>query len=113
MSQWDCIFCKIILGEIPSSIIEQNDFVFVIKDISPKAPVHYLIIPKKHISDLRELQECDKDIAAEMLFMSKRLSERLPLPGDYKLIMNNGSTVGQCVFHAHMHFLSGKKSVDV
>ena len=113
MQATDCIFCKIISGEIPSSIIEQNDYVIVIKDISPRAPIHYLIIPKKHIPDLRSLQECDKDIASEMLFMTKKLSEKLPAQGEFKLVMNNGASVGQCVFHAHMHFLVGKKSVDV
>ena len=113
MEHPDCIFCKIISGKIPSSIIDQTDEVIVIKDINPKAPVHYLIIPKKHICDLKQLGPEDKDLAAQMLFMAQRLSKKLPKPGDFKLVSNNGAGVGQCVFHAHIHFLAGKKFVDI
>ena len=109
----DCVFCKIIRGDVPSTMIAESESVIVIKDISPKAPVHYLIIPKKHLSDVRQFDDKDLEIAGQMILMAKNLSATLPEPGDFKLVMNNGSSAGQCVFHAHMHFLSGKKSIDL
>ena len=113
MEQKDCIFCQIIQGKIPSDIILETDFSIVIKDINPKAPIHYLIIPKKHIIDLRQLQPEDKELAADLLFVAQKLSKKMPASGDFKLVANNGAGVGQCVFHSHIHFLSGKKFVDI
>ena len=109
MAQNDCIFCKIIAKEIPSKIIAQNDDVVVIQDISPKAPVHYLIIPKKHIDDVMSLQEADALLAGKMFLMAKELGNKLSSPQAFRLLVNNGSDVGQSVFHLHFHFLSGKK----
>ncbi len=109
MEQSDCIFCKIIAKEIPSNIITQNDDVVVIQDISPKAPVHYLIIPKKHISDVVSLQEADALLAGKMFLMAKELGSKLSGSKAFRLLVNNGSDVGQSVFHLHCHFLSGKK----
>ncbi|MBT3456086.1 HIT domain-containing protein [bacterium] len=113
MEHNECIFCKIIRNEIPSTIIAESEQVLVIKDINPKAPVHYLIIPKKHIKDIREFHESDRHIAGDILFMARQLANDLPEPGDFKLVSNNGPSSGQCVFHSHFHFLSGKKVIDI
>lgn len=106
----NCVFCKILNQEIPATIIVQNDNVFVIKDIHPQAPLHYLIIPKKHMADLTHLKADDKASAADILFMAQQLSQTLPKAGQFKLIANNGPAVGQSVLHLHFHFLAGIKS---
>jgi len=108
----DCLFCKIINKELQATIIDENDDVVVIKDIAPKAPVHYLIIPKKHIKDIQSVQKKDADLVAKILFMVQKISKKLPGSQAFRLIVNNGSDVGQSVFHMHWHFLSGKKMLD-
>ncbi len=105
----DCVFCKIIAKKLPATVIAENDQVIAIKDIAPKAPVHYLIIPKKHIVDVQSLQPNDAGIAAAMVLMATHLSKTLPGSQACKLVMNNGADAGQVVFHLHCHFLSGKK----
>lgn len=107
-----CIFCKIIAKQIPSTFIAENDQLIVIKDIHPKAPIHYLIIPKKHLADVAEFQSDDVALAGAMLLMAKELSAQLSGSKAFKLMVNNGADVGQSVFHSHMHFLAGKKMAD-
>lgn len=106
----DCVFCKIIAKEIPSTIIDENDHVLVVKDINPKAPIHYLIIPKIHIININDLQETEEhyNVIREMFVMIKKLAKSLPEPQDFILVSNNGKTAGQCVFHMHWHLLAGK-----
>ncbi|MCX5924005.1 MAG: HIT domain-containing protein [Candidatus Dependentiae bacterium] len=103
----DCVFCKIISGQIPSKIIEETDDIIVIKDIQPKALVHYLIIPKKHIANIQSCTQQDQALFGSMLLMAQKLSASLAGSQEFKLISNNGASVGQSVFHIHMHFLSG------
>ncbi len=105
----DCIFCRIINKEVPATIIAETDDIIVIKDIAPKAPIHWLIIPKKHIRDLQSLREADRALACNMLFMAQQLSQQLPSPGHFRIISNNGAEAGQHVFHIHLHFLSGAR----
>ena len=107
-----CIFCRIILGEISSSLVNETKNIIVIKDVNPKAPTHYLIIPKKHIVDLRDFSQEDKELAGDILLMAKELSNNLAHPGDFRLIANNGQSAGQSVLHFHLHFISGKKLSD-
>lgn len=109
MNHQDCVFCKIINGEIPAKIIAENDNVIVIQDIAPKTPIHYLIIPKKHIQDVAYLEPEDKLLAGELLLMAKQLSEADPKAKDFRLVSNNGKGVGQSVFHIHLHFCAGKE----
>lgn len=108
----DCIFCKIIARELPAEIVAENDSVMVIKDIHPKAPTHLLILPKKHLADLRSAKTSDAALLANILFMSQELSKKLGNPGSFRLLFNNGPEVGQKVFHMHAHFLAGEHMAD-
>lgn len=104
----DCIFCKIIEGEIPSQKVLETDNLIVIKDIKPDAPIHDLIIPKKHISSLNELD--DKEIASEIVIIAKDVAEKEGIKGKgYRLIVNTGKDGGQLIGHLHFHLLGGKK----
>jgi len=109
----DCIFCKIINKEIPCTFIRENDELIVVNDLSPKAPTHLLIIPKKHIINLKHLVPGQDDaISAAMLNMAHELSKTLDEPAAFNLVSNNGKQAGQSVFHLHWHFLAGKKIFD-
>ena len=107
MDNQSCIFCKIIAKQVPATVVADTSDVLVIKDLHPKAPIHYLIIPKKHIHDLQSLTEQDKALACNMLFMAHELAKELPGSKAFRLISNNGHDAGQRVFHIHLHFLSG------
>lgn len=112
MHNSNCIFCKIISGEIPATIIDQNEHVIVIQDIHPKAPIHYLIMPRLHVPDIQGLQEQDSPYVVGMMMMAQKLSKKLSGSQSFRLIINNGADSGQSVFHLHSHFLSGKKMTD-
>ncbi len=105
----DCIFCKIIARELPAHIVAEDEYVVVFQDINPKASTHLLIVPKKHIVDIRESTQEDADLLSRILFMAQKLSRTLPAPGAFRLMFNNGPEVGQRVFHMHAHFLAGQR----
>jgi histidine triad (HIT) family protein len=103
----DCIFCNIVAKQAQATIIAETDDCMVIKDIAPKAPVHYLIIPKKHLINLTELTSDDAGLASSMLLLAQKMSAQLGgVP--FRFVINNGKEVGQIVFHLHAHFLSGR-----
>lgn len=101
----DCIFCKIANGEIPSNLVYENDSVVAFNDINPAAPVHILVIPKKHVESLNELE--DKNLMAELLFGVKEVVKKLNIT-DYRTVINTGKGAGQEVFHIHLHIISGR-----
>lgn len=105
----DCIFCKIVAGEISAQKVWENDLVLVFEDINPKAPVHDLIIPKKHIGDLNSAKIEDKELLGEVLLAAVQTAkiENIDKRG-YRLIVNVGEEGGQIVPHFHIHILGGK-----
>ena len=113
MTHQNCIFCKIIARQVPATIIAENEQILVIQDKAPKAPIHYLILPKKHIANIQSLQPEDAQSAAAILMMAQQLSKQLAGSQACKLVINNGADAGQVIFHLHCHFLSGKAMIDI
>jgi len=103
----DCIFCKIINKEKPSDFVYENDKLIVIKDINPKAPIHLLIIPKKHIHSVNHFEEGDKELIGEMILCAKKIAKEKNLAG-YKLLINVGRKAGQIVDHIHIHLMASE-----
>lgn len=101
----DCIFCKIANKELNSEIIFENNNIIAVKDIHPKAPIHILIIPKKHIESVKEIEEKDKELMGEILLTARDIGKEKGLEG-YKLVFNVGRKAGQVIGHIHMHLLS-------
>jgi len=103
----ECIFCQIVKKEIPAQIVYEDDEILAFKDIHPKAKVHLLIIPKKHFSNLNEVE--DEKILGKILFQAKVLAKKFEIDKTgYKIIINNGKDAGQLVFHLHLHLLGGE-----
>ena len=104
----DCLFCKIIAGEIPSEIVYEDDRLVVFKDINPKAEVHLLVIPRQHIASLDELTPEQDALVAYMLRIMSQLAKAQGLDDGFRTIINTGKGSGQIIFHLHMHLLGGK-----
>lgn len=105
----DCLFCKIIEGEIPADKVYENDDVLAFRDVNPHAPVHTLIIPKKHLSTVNDIQPEDKNVVGEMMLAAKQIAADEGVAEDgYRLVMNCNALAGQTVFHIHMHLLAGR-----
>ncbi len=104
----DCIFCKILKGEIPSKKVYEDDLVYAFHDIAPAAPVHILIIPKNHIASLNEAAPEHQALLGHILLTAKKLAKELGVSEDgYRIVNNCGKNAGQTVFHLHFHLLAG------
>ena len=108
----DCIFCKIIKGEIKSEILYETDSFIIINDISHMANKHYLIIPKIHFAYLNEIDNEKAKIISEIMLKMKDIEKALGLEEGYRLVINQGKIAGQTVKHLHMHILGGEKLGD-
>lgn len=104
----DCLFCKIISGEIPSKKIYEDELTYVFEDIAPTAPIHYLVIPKRHISKLDEITPENSGIIAHIYEVISRLAKELDLKDGFRVVSNCGEQAGQSVFHIHFHLLAGR-----
>ena len=104
----DCIFCKIIKGEIPSSKVYEDDKMLVFKDIEPKAKIHLLAVPKAHFKLLSEMDAEKAETVKYMLGKIPQIAEENGCKNGYRLIINQGEDAGQTVFHLHMHILGGQ-----
>jgi len=102
------LFEKIINKEIPAEILYEDDISIVIKDISPQAPTHLLIIPKKVIPKLSDATDEDQDILGHLMLLAGQIANQLGLDETFRLVVNNGAKAGQSVFHLHLHLLSGR-----
>ncbi len=105
----DCLFCRIVAGEIPATTVHETDTTLAFRDIDPKAPVHVLVIPKDHHADLVALALADAGLAGELLAAAAAVADAEGLRGDgYRLMFNTGGYGGQEVFHVHAHVLGGR-----
>jgi histidine triad (HIT) family protein len=104
----ECIFCKIVNGETATEFLYENDTLVVFRDINPHAPVHLLIVPKKHIRSINDLMEADREILSEMILVGKDMAKKASVNSSgYKLIFNVEKGGGQVIFHLHLHLIGG------
>ncbi|MDP2471170.1 MAG: histidine triad nucleotide-binding protein [Candidatus Palauibacterales bacterium] len=110
MGSDDCLFCRIVRGEIPADIVAEGDSWLAFRDIQPQAPVHVLVIPRRHVEGVGSLGEEDRDLAGELLFAAAQVarSEGIAETG-YRAVTNVGERAGQSVFHLHVHVLGGRR----
>ena len=106
----DCIFCKIVKGEIPTTFLYKNDDIVIFRDINPHAPVHILIVPTRHIRSVNDLTGEDAKIVSDMIMAGKMMAEKEGISkSGYKLLFNVEKGGGQVIFHLHMHLIGGWK----
>lgn len=106
----DCIFCRIAAGEVPSKIVWQDEEIVAFHDVDPRAPVHVLIIPRKHIASVNELDDADAPTIGRMHVKARDFARELGVSETgYRLVMNTGPEAGQSVWHIHLHLLGGRR----
>jgi histidine triad (HIT) family protein len=104
----DCLFCRIIAGEIPARKVYEDEHTFAFEDIDPKAPTHILVVPKKHIRGLKEASSEDADIIGRCLLTAAHVARERGIENGYRTVLNVGPGAGQSVFHLHVHLLGGR-----
>ena len=106
----ECLFCRIIGGEIPATIVYQDDRVLAFKDINPQAPGHVLVIPRRHIASLNDLTPADDQLVGEMIRRAAALASEMGFTErGYRAVFNTNADAGQTVFHIHLHVLGGRR----
>jgi histidine triad (HIT) family protein len=109
MSEQDCLFCKIVNGELSADVVYENDSLVAFRDIDPKAPTHILLIPRRHISTMNDLTDGDETLAGELFLAAARIAADEGLADDgYRVVMNCNAAAGQSVFHIHLHLMGGR-----
>jgi histidine triad (HIT) family protein len=104
----DCLFCRVVAGEVPAKKVYEDDLVFAIEDIKPQAPTHVLIIPKRHIRGLKEARMEDMDILGYSQLIAAKIAKDRGIEESYRTVYNVGAGAGQSVFHIHLHLIGGR-----
>ena len=104
----DCLFCKIAAKKIPSKVVYEDTDVFAFEDISPQAPTHILVCPRKHFESLTDAELGDQAVLGKLLLVAGKLARDKNLVAGYRTVLNNGRGAGQSVFHLHLHLLGGR-----
>lgn len=105
----NCLFCKIDKGEIPSTKVYDGDGIFAIEDLNPQAPVHLLIMPKKHLSSIMDIENEDHELMGSLISVANQMAKEKQIDqSGYRLVVNCGEGAGQSVFHIHFHLLGGR-----
>lgn len=108
----DCLFCKIGAKEVPAKVRYEDDDFIAFDDINPKAKIHVLLIPKRHIHSLAALEDSDQDLIGKLMFTAKKVAKEAGLDS-FRLVFNSGRDAGQAVDHLHLHILGGNKLGDI
>jgi len=104
-----CLFCRISKGELPAEIVYEADDLIAFRDIDPKAPTHILIIPRKHIASVNEIEEVDTEVVGRLYLTAKEIAKEEGIDeSGYRLVINNGPAAGQSVDHIHLHLIGGR-----
>lgn len=109
MSDEECLFCRIVTGDIPAERVAESEHALAFADLNPQAPTHVLVIPKEHQPTLPELAETHPDAAIAVLTLARRVADDAGVGDGYRLVCNNGAAAQQTVFHAHVHVLGGRE----
>ncbi len=104
----DCLFCRIVAGEIPSTVVRETDRTVAFRDVTPQAPSHVLVVPREHHADAAALTDADPGLAAELLSAAVAVARQEGLGDGYRMVFNTGADGGQTVFHVHLHVLGGR-----
>jgi len=105
----DCLFCRIIAGEIPSKKVYEDDHTYAFEDINPQAPTHVLVVPKKHLRGLKEALVEDAEIIGRCYLAAAHIARQRSIEEGYRTVLNIGPRAGQSVFHLHVHLLGGRR----
>jgi histidine triad (HIT) family protein len=104
----DCVFCKVVAGDIPATIVHETDTTLAFRDLEPQAPTHVLVVPRSHYPNAAALAEHEPDTAAHLFDTAREIADNEGLDGGYRLVFNTGADAHQTVFHVHMHLLGGR-----
>ncbi len=104
----ECLFCRVIAGEVPAKKVYEDDLVFALEDINPQAPTHVLIVPKRHIRGLKEARMEDMDILGYSQLIAAKIAKDRGIEESYRTVYNVGPGAGQSVFHIHLHLIGGR-----
>jgi histidine triad (HIT) family protein len=104
----DCIFCRIVAGEIPATVVHETDTTLAFRDLTPQAPTHVLVVPRSHYPNAAALAGSEPDTAAHLFDTAREIADKEGLDGGYRLVFNTGPDAHQTVFHVHMHLLGGR-----
>ena len=105
-----CLFCRIVAGELPATIVYRGDDIIAFRDVNPQAPTHILVIPTRHIASIADTQDGDAELLGRLITVAKQIAQTEKLSG-YRLVVNTGTQAGQSVFHLHVHLLGGRKMI--
>jgi histidine triad (HIT) family protein len=105
----DCLFCKIVAGELSSDTVYEDDLVYAFRDINPAAPTHVLIVPRRHLASLNAVEDGDVDLLGRIMLAAKKIAEQEGLSNGYRVLTNIGPDASQVVFHMHVHVMGGHK----
>ena len=104
----DCVFCRIVAREVESDVLYEDDELIAFRDLYPKAPVHGLVIPKRHVATLDDFEDGDSALLGRLMLVAKRIAADHGLEG-YRVVMNVNEMGGQVIFHAHLHIMGGRR----
>ncbi len=104
----DCLFCKIVAGDIPADVVHETDTTFAFRDVNPEAPTHVLVIPRNHYPNAAALADGEPGTASDLLSVAGTIAAQEGLDEGYRLVFNTGAQAHQTVFHAHLHVLGGR-----